>query len=286
MVRFALHLTLTSCALLFGACGPSTETVTVAAAALAEPAEIPTPSEKHTPEVQPEGGSASALTSSSHPARLIRTSLGGIPVEAFTYDARQYEAVVLDQEQGPGSKWQTTRSAGESANGIAAVNAGFFTPEGAPLGLVVTSGNRRGSINRASSLGSGFYTLTSGNPSLVRREAFGGRGSEVLQAGPFLLERGKKVGGLSQKASTARTFIASDGHHGWVIARTGPCSLDQLASALSGAKLGSVQLRTALNLDGGRSSEIWVGKGASGGGIHTRPLWNKPVRNYLVVREK
>ena len=138
-------------------------------------------------------------------------------------------------------------------------------------------------VNR-SSLGGGLY-LGGNSPALLRRER-GASGPEVLQAGPFLVEGSKAIGGLSQKSSTARSFIAWDGGSGWVIARTGACSLEELARALAGAELGGVKVRSALNLDGGRSSDLWVSPAVSGGPISERPLWNKPVRNFLVLQPR
>ena len=218
--------------------------------------------------------------------QYIQVSLQGIAVEAIVYDSRHHEAVVADQPNGPASTWPDARAAGATRRGLGAINAGFFTPEGQPLGLVVTQGQRRGEINRASSLGSGFYTLDSaGSASLIRRERFRSA-REAIQAGPFLVENRQQVGNLSEKASSARTFIATDGSHGWVLARTGPCSLRQLASALKGAQIGEVSIESALNLDGGRSSEIWVSGQLPGGPKLIRPMWNKPVRNFLVLRGK
>jgi len=56
-----------------------------------------------------------------------------------------------------------------------------------------------------------------------------------------------------------------------------------LGTALAGAELGGVKIKSALNLDGGRSSDLWVGSSAAGGPLRERPLWNKPVRNFLVL---
>lgn len=198
----------------------------------------------------------------------------------MSFDSRTQRLVVADQEGGPGSKWADAETAAGAYGGLAAINAGFFTPEGKPLGLVVSGGQRRGSLNR-SSLGAGFYAGGS-SPALLRRER-GGSGPEVLQTGPFLVESGKASGGLSPKSSTARSFIAWDGGSGWVLARTGGCSLAELAQALVGAELGGVKIHSALNLDGGRSSDLWISSTVAGGPVRERPLWNKPVRNFLVL---
>ncbi|MDB6078685.1 MAG: hypothetical protein JWO82_2432 [Akkermansiaceae bacterium] len=196
------------------------------------------------------------------------------------FDQRTHHLQVADQSGGPGSKWPDAQAAGLAYGGIAAVNAGFFTPEGAPLGLVMSQGKRSGSLNR-SSLGAGF-AIGGGSSALIRREHWS-NAFEAVQSGPFLLENGRSPGGLSQVTSTARTFIATDGSGRWIIARTGPCSLEGLASALNGASLDGMKPVTVLNLDGGRSSDLWVAASVAGGPLHERPMWNKPVRNFLVL---
>ncbi|GAA5481032.1 phosphodiester glycosidase family protein [Haloferula sargassicola] len=223
--------------------------------------------------------------SPTHELRYLRTRVGDISLEAVVFDARRHRLVVADQAGGPASRWSDARQAGQAMNGLAAVNGGFFTPEGKPLGQLVAAGKSTGSVNRSTSLGAGWFVEKNGRPSLVRRGSFQG-GTEALQAGPFLVENSLPVGGLSDKPSSARTFLATDGGSGWVIARSGACSLAQLGKALAGTSIGGVKIRRALNLDGGRSSEIWVASSVPGGPAFTRPLWNKPVRNFLVLRAR
>ncbi|MFC7339395.1 phosphodiester glycosidase family protein [Haloferula chungangensis] len=219
----------------------------------------------------------------SSPA-LIRTQLDGIAIDAIAFDSRTHYLAVVDQPGGPGSKWPDCRAAGQATKAIAAINAGFFTPEGTPLGKLIADGDSTGILNRASSLGAGFFVLSKGGSmELVRRERFTG-GNQALQSGPFLVEHDRAVGGLSEKQSSARCFVASDGVNGWIIARTGACSLRSLAAALAGQSIGPVSLDTVLNLDGGRSSEIWASSSVSNGPYFDRPFWNKPVRNFLVLR--
>lgn len=212
---------------------------------------------------------------------MVNTELSGIAITAVAFDSRSHRLVVADQPGGPGSLWPDAKSAAASRNGIAAVNGGFFTPEGAPLGRVIASGKRAGSLNRASSLGAGMF-VDDGSPALVRRES-GRSGGELLQSGPFLIEKGRTIPGLSPESSTARTFIGWDGANGWFIARSGACSLAALAAALEGEKIGGVPARSVLNLDGGRSSELWISPSIPGGPLHQRPFWNRPVRNFLVL---
>ena len=214
-------------------------------------------------------------------ARVVETALDGIEITAVVFDSRTHRLAIADQAGGPASRWTDAAAAATEFGGIAAINAGFFTPEGEPLGLVAGGGKRAGSLNRASSLGAGFY-VGGGAPALVRRERSPG-GGELLQSGPFLVENSRAIHGLSPERSTARSFIGWDGGHGWFVARSGPCSLQALAKALAGTEIGGVAARNALNLDGGRSSDLWVAGSVAGGPVAQRPFWNKPVRNFLVL---
>ena len=265
-------------ALLVASCAPQAPLATVA------PADRPPPAVTESSPVRPSAPAATPPLAPSAPARapqLVRTTLGGIPVSAVVFDSRTHRLVVADQAGGPASQWPDARAAAASRNGLAAVNGGFFTPEGKPLGLVIAGGRREGSLNRASSLGAGLY-LDEGAPRLVRRER-GASGGELLQSGPFLVENGRAVGGLSPATSTARTFVGWDGKTGWFIARSGTCSLAGLGRALAGVEIGGVAARQVLNLDGGRSSDLWAGPAIAGGPLAERPLWNKPVRNFLIL---
>lgn len=258
--------------LLIASCAPQPEQPPVARPAAEKiVAAIPAPSKPVTaaPEVPPAA------------PRVTSASLSGISLTAVAFDSRSHRLVIADQPAGPGSQWPDAQAAAASRNGIAAVNGGFFTREGGPLGLVIAGGKRAGSMNRASSLGAGLF-VDDGSPALVRRES-GGTGGELLQSGPFLVENGRAIPGLSPESSTARTFLGWDGATGWLIARSGPCSLADLAKALEGAKIGGISCHAVLNLDGGRSSDLWAGSSLAGGPVSQRPFWNKPVRNFLVL---
>src|SRR5690606_35570644 len=120
--------------------------------------------------------------------RMVK--VGDIALDGVQFDSRLHRLVVADQTGGPGSKWPDSQKAGEAFGGIAAINAGFFTPEGDPLGLVVTDGDPRGYWNSASSLGSAvWYEDQAGNSGIARREKLGkgaaARMRELVQAGPL-----------------------------------------------------------------------------------------------------
>ncbi len=232
---------------------------------------------------------APSIPTPSAPSRapeLTQREISGITFEGVAFDSSTHRLAVIDQPGGPGSRFPDARSAAASRNGIAAINAGFFTPEGAPLGKLIAAGKPAGSWNRASSLGSGvFYEAPSGNLALARREAVSSSAAqrELLQAGPMLIENGRAVPGLNADKPAVRIFLLWDGGSRWWLGRSSLCTLSQLGGALSQASPGGFAIRHALNLDGGRSADLWVSQKVSGGPIERRSVWNRPVRNFLVL---
>lgn len=226
------------------------------------------------------------------PTKLHRPSHQGTQFNIVTFDSRSQHLVVADQPNGPGSKWSDSKAAAKAHNGIAAINAGFFTPEGKPLGLVISKGKKLGSYT-SSSLGSGiFHHNTSGAGAKISRRAIwsdlsNNPPAELLQAGPMLLENSKTISGLSSKSARPRSFLATDGKNHWCIGHADSCTLPQLSKALSTLKISGFNPTTALNLDGGRSSDLWVSSSITPeneGSKEIRPFWNKPVRNFLILK--
>ncbi len=223
--------------------------------------------------------------------RFSSQEISGITFEGVAFDSRSARLVVADQPGGPGSQFIDAAAAARGRDGIAAINAGFFTPEGTPLGLVVSSRKTTGSWNSASSLGSGvWYEASTGNPSITRRENLGRSKAadtqELIQAGPLLVENSRAVSGLEATKSSVRTVIISDGTTRWWIGRSSPCTLAALSQALTTAQSAGWPIQQALNLDGGRSSDLWVSDTVSGGPIVRRAPWNRPVRNFLVLTKR
>ncbi|MFT4176699.1 MAG: phosphodiester glycosidase family protein [Luteolibacter sp.] len=222
------------------------------------------------------------------PARLTTHSAQGITFEGVTFDSRSHRLAVIDQSGGPGSRFPDAARAAASCQAIAAINAGFFTPEGDPLGLVVSNGRASGAWNSASSLGSGVWLQQpSGHLSIVRRQALGKSVAksqqELIQAGPMLIENSRPVSGLENAKSTVRTLILWDGNTRWWIGQASACTLLQLSQALAHTQPAGWPVRHALNLDGGRSSDLWVSSNVSGGPLTRRAPWNRPVRNFLAL---
>jgi hypothetical protein len=223
--------------------------------------------------------------------KRVSVTIAGIALDGVAFDSRSHRLAVADQPQGPGSKWPDSAAAGRQTGGLAAINAGFFTPEGATLGAVVSRGKIAGVWNGESSLGSAIWFEDGhGRSAIVRRDALGRAAAptmrELIQAGPLLVDRRRAVGGLDAVKASARSVLLWDGGRRWLMVRTAPCTLADLAHALAGAEPAGWPIKMALNLDGGRSAELWISDKIPGGPAFTRPLWNKPVRNFLVLHPR
>ncbi len=221
-------------------------------------------------------------------AKMVNATIAGILFEGVAFDSRSHRLVVVDQAGGPGSRFPDAASAGRSLGGHAAANAGFFTPEGGPLGLVVSKGTRSGAWNSGSSLGSGvWHADSSGSAAISRREHLGRPAAsamqELIQAGPMLVENGTTTTGLDATKPSIRTVILWDGGTRWWLGRSSICTLADLGAALPQFQPADWKVRHALNLDGGRSADLWVSDAIHGGPLVRRAAWNRPVRNFLVL---
>lgn len=224
------------------------------------------------------------------PPSYHRVNSGGVLLHLVQFDDNNYKLSVVDQKNGPASEWVDSASLGKTRNALAVINGGFFTPEGAPLGLLITAGIQRGS-NNPSSLGSGFYFANNTYAGIARRNTINEvirsvRPSQLIQTGPLLSYRGQAVKGLSTERSRPRSFVATDGQSQWLIGFAETATLAQLGDALSSKTLGGVKIHHAINLDGGRSSDLWISQSVKNGNKTFRAFWNKPVRNFLVLENK
>lgn len=123
-----------------------------------------------------------------------------------------------------------------------------------------------------------------GRMALIRRAGSPPSGQrELLQAGPLLVENSSTVSRLDPTKPAIRSFIAWDGGTRWWIGRSSSCTLAELGAALRHGSPASWPVQMALNLDGGRSTNLWISDSVPGGPVNYRPLWNRPVRNFLIL---
>ncbi|MDP0492039.1 MAG: phosphodiester glycosidase family protein [Verrucomicrobiota bacterium JB023] len=201
----------------------------------------------------------------------------------YAFDKSQYRLKVIER-----GRFESLAEAMGKHRCVAGCNGGFYHPDGRPLGQVIASGKTSGSVNKRSALASGVVYQTANTLAIERAAAFYSRrveASQLLQSGPFLIENGEVVGGLSDRRLARRTFIATNGKGQWFIAYTPPITLAQLARSLKGPSPAfGGRIETALNLDGGASSGLWIRTGSGNNPLYFREL--NPVANFLGVVPK
>ncbi|HBF17263.1 MAG TPA: hypothetical protein DDW37_06485 [Verrucomicrobiales bacterium] len=234
-----------------------------------------------TPQDPPPSPILSALPSQSHPLKVNSASLNDTTFTAVTFDRRNYFLKVIDQKEGPGTEFTGAEFAGQGS--LAAINGGFFNPDGSPLGLVITDGQSRGAFNSHSFLGTGI--IDGENTILSHRKSYQ-KSSELVQSGPRLVWDQERLIGLSKSKERPRSFVIWDGNNHFGIGYADRATLQGLANNLQAQPFEGFHIKYAINLDGGTSCDLWVSTQIPGGGFTKSSLFRKKARNYLALRKR
>jgi hypothetical protein len=140
------------------------------------------------------------------------------------------------------------------------INAGFFTPENKTAGLVVSDGKRYGQTYKGFG---GMFSIRNGKPYLqwlAQQPYVQDAGiTQAVQSFPMLLLNGQVIDGLPDDGShNRRSFLGID-RAGRVV--LGVChspvwTMTDLAHYLATNSL--LNLSSAVNLDGGSSTGLWL----------------------------
>jgi exopolysaccharide biosynthesis protein len=165
------------------------------------------------------------------------------------------------------------------ARGLAGVNGGYFDPQNAPVGLLISDGKLIAPFRKARLL-SGVLVSAKGRVELLRAGEYSSRKSATaaLQCGPFLVEGGKPVAGLNNTRPAQRTFVFTAADR----VAIGYCSSVTLAELADVLVASGFDVHRALNLDGGSSSAFWF---AGEHGVFSIPE-QKTVRDFVVITPK
>jgi hypothetical protein len=199
-----------------------------------------------------------------------------VELHLVVFTTTEHTCVVMDNPAGE----LTLASAAKKRGVLAAVNGGYFHPDRTPLGLVVRDGKTLHPLERAKLL-SGLVVVSKGGVTLQRASEFKQSASvrQALQAGPFLVDKGRAVAGLNATRFAARTVVlqlAGVRRALLVVDSMTLAGMGDLLAAKGVAVEGEIV--RALNLDGGSSTGLWV-KGEPE--FYRREY--KDVRNYLGI---
>ena len=170
------------------------------------------------------------------------------------------------------------------SRGLAGVNGGYFDPQNAPVGLVISDGKLLAPLRKARLL-SGVLVATKGRVEVLRTAEYTSRKTTTaaLQCGPFLVDGGTAVPGLNATRPARRTFVLTTGSDRGAIGLSSPVTLAQMGEILATARLvPDLKVQRALNLDGGSSSAFWFAGQRDVFSISEQ----KTVRNFVVITAK
>jgi uncharacterized protein YigE (DUF2233 family) len=167
---------------------------------------------------------------------------------------------------------------------VAGVNGGYFDPQDAPLGLLISDGKLIAPLRKARLL-SGVMVATKGRVELLRYAEYSSRknAAAALQCGPFLVDGGQAVPGLNDTRSARRTFIFTGGADRAAVGFCSSVTLAEIGDILATSRVvPDLKVQRALNLDGGSSSAFWFAGESGPFSIREQ----KRVRNFVVVVPK
>jgi exopolysaccharide biosynthesis protein len=167
---------------------------------------------------------------------------------------------------------------------LAGVNGGYFDPQNAPVGLLISEGKLIAPFRKAKLL-SGVVVVTKNRVELLRSAEYSARknASAALQCGPFLVDGGASVPGLNNARQARRTFFFTTGTDRAGLGSCSSVTLAELGEILATPRLaGDLKVQRALNFDGGSSSAFWFAGKDGAFSIAEQ----KTVRNFVVIAPK
>jgi exopolysaccharide biosynthesis protein len=204
---------------------------------------------------------------------------GEARIELALFSTKSVAVRVVDNPGG-----DELSSVAKRMRAVAGVNGGYFDPQNAPVGLMISEGKTIAPFRKARLL-SGVLVVTKNRIELVRSSEYSPRknATAALQCGPFLVDGSAVVPGLNNTRSARRTFFISSGSDRAGLGFCSSVTLAELGDILSTPRLaGDVKIQRALNFDGGSSTAFWF---AGNDGPFSIGEY-KTVRNFVVLTPK
>lgn len=202
-------------------------------------------------------------------------------IDVALFSTKSCTLRVIDQPAPPRSDLaQAMREKGC----LAGINGGYFDPDYAPIGLLISDGKMIAPLQRARLI-TGVLAASPREVKILRVHEFSRQQkfNSAVQCGPFLVDLARSVRGLEKTRTARRSFAATGSVNRAALGFCSDVSLSQLAKILSTTRLvDDFKIERALNLDGGSSSAFWVARESSAFSIPEQ----KTVRDFVGVVPK
>jgi len=201
-------------------------------------------------------------------------------VDLAVFSTKSCTLRVIDNQAG-----ETLSETMARAKCVAGTNGGYFGPDFAPIGLLISDGEIVARLQRARLI-TGVFSASPRGVLILRVREFSRheKVNAAVQCGPFLVDHYERVRGLDDSNSARRTFVATAANDRALVGICSEISLADLATILSTTSLvDRLKIQRALNLDGGSSSAFWLAR--ENGSVFSIPE-QKPVRDFVAIVPK
>ena len=202
------------------------------------------------------------------------------------FDLKSWKTAVCSAKE-MGKRYASPEEMRRYKGGVCAVNCSFFDDYGNTLGYIQQNGREiDAAVYPISGLLSGIFEVYQQKATLWYRDNFYPISCETaFQAGPRLADEGEPIYGLSENRERL-SGIAVD-KDGKIIIYSNdysiPISLEECRNILFDSESrGGINLRYALNLDGGSSSSLYIKTGS----FSLERPGIKKVPNALVIKRR
>ena len=197
-----------------------------------------------------ETAQVSSSSSSFFPSyfTLIRSSL------------RLYRVSIVRAEEY-GRKRASVQFLCSVSKGSVCINANFFDENGDPLGLVVNRGILARKMHKGGRTLNGVFSVTRSGPAIQNRFDLPlAAVLEAVQAGPLLLGNGEAAGGIRESSPASRRSGVCLDEAGRVILYIASANFTRIPieTLQTVLRYPGINCRSALNLDGGGSAQLYV----------------------------
>jgi hypothetical protein len=202
-------------------------------------------------------------------------------VDLAFFSAKSYTLRLIDQPIPPRRDLADVM---EQEKCLAGVNGGYFSPDYAPIGLLIVDGRTIAPLRRARLL-TGVLIASLRGVQIMRAREFPRQQkfNAAVQCGPLLVDLGRPVRGLEETHQARRTFAAVAKPDRAALGFCSEISLASLAAILGFVQLADdFKISRALNLDGGSSSGFWFAREGDAFSVPEQ----KSVRDFVAIVPK
>ncbi|RMG44018.1 MAG: phosphodiester glycosidase family protein [Candidatus Dadabacteria bacterium] len=216
--------------------------------------------------------------------QISSTPLLSTQVTLIRTQLKRYKLRVIYSKKYGRSR-STVKELALQSNALVAINASFFDEYGKALGVVISNGRMLNRLHRGGSTLTGILAVSNNSVEIIRRDYFNPINViEAVQAGPLLIEKGRAVKGLRNADELSRrSAVCIDEKNRFLLIFVSSNFVGASFKQLQQIALNNnVQCRTALNLDGGGSAQLYVSKKLPGAARGIREI-SVPGRDPVPV---